>query len=265
MTRLRTAAAVGCLLSAGMARQQTALPRAALDIPLPRVSADSPVLQLPATIDPNDCQISTFITGAFGGHGSFGMRVKTREVTIPVTVGDARARALKAIVFCRGTAIELVEVAPLPAQRVVVPVRLSPLASVPLEGIVLFPANGAPERPVSLRLTYWLDWAHGYFGMTDGMVPMVDLGAHPLRPDGTFEIQVPDLPNAPALARFQHRGALSLGAVDRETLNRSYALSRSPDHVSPLDRIPIASSYSYLRLHARPARIPALSLPRSAF
>ena len=252
--RLPAVAVICCLSSAGMAQRSTP-PQASLDLALPHATADSPVIRLPEGIDPSDCQANTYVTGPFGGSGWFGMRFTGRDLAIAVRVRDERARTARAIVFCRGARIEIVQIAPVPSERIVVAVGVSVLAAIPLQGIVTFAANAQPGRPVLLRLTYLLDWAHEYFGISDGMIPMFDLGRHRVRPDGTFEILVPDFANDPTIARFTHRGTFWIQAVDPDTLNPSHVLSNSSDPAVLQGRIPVGWSYPYLRLQATPARV----------
>ena len=253
----RAAAVVCLLLSLEFTAQQTQQSAVSLYMPVARVTSDAPVLQLPSDVSPADCQISTYLTGAFGGHGGFGQRVNAREYELAVMVGSQRARALKAIVHCRGKAFELVDIPTGPDERVNIPLRLRALATIPLRGTVLFPADRTPG-PVALRLTYMLDWAHTLFGISDGMVPMVDLGTKRLNADGTFAFEVPDFANDPAVARFQHRGGLWLQVIDPETLNLLYSLSSDAGtgfgNGSGRSLLPLAWSYPHLRLSATPSR-----------
>lgn len=244
---LATAGFWCALMGVVLAGRQAARLKIARDIPVPHVTADSPVLRFPPAIRSGDCQISTFITGSFGGYGSFAMAVNDRDQAIAATVGSARARSLKAIVYCRESALVLIDVPALGPDRVVLPVRLSPLGSVPLRGAVMLPPNTEPVS-VAVRATYRLDWGHAFFGITDGMVPQVGLGQQRLDPGGTFEFAVPDFANDPSIAQFQSRGSISLQAVDPTTQNHLFTLVTESSRDLRMGHIPIGRSYPYLRL-----------------
>jgi hypothetical protein len=245
----------GALVSgtAAHAMQQTTLPADSLPLPLPRATATAPVLRLSVRTSPEPCQLNTYIAGPFGGYLAAGLRTNVRDIPLAVTVGEARARSAKAIVFCPGYGFALVDLPAVGASRTVVQIDLTPRSEVALRGTIAFP-DPAATPGLRLRLRYVMYWAHGFFGITDGMVPFVALGTHPVNADGSFELLVPDVATDPALTDVSYQGSFQLEVIDVRTGAPVYHLRTGLDHALPALHIPAGRRYPFLLIQATPIR-----------
>jgi len=214
-------------------------------------------LHFPRTIDTTSLEIRYFLRGEFGGYGGF-VRTNpdTWDYTIETSVEGKPARTLKAIVFCPGYEMKLLDFPSLDdsAER---NVDLMPLPLIHLSGRVILPERG-DYRSLRIYATYQAYWDHEFFGIGDGLVNSFDLASTALSENGSFSMMVPDFAHDPAVSSFKDRGALQLIAREPKTGNIVYWLGRSGKSGQDLDigdiHVQVADQYSELILYATPNR-----------
>lgn len=185
-------------------------------------------LRVPRAVDTTDLSIRYFLTGTFGGYGSF-VRTKpgVREYAIDASYEGKPAETLKAIIHCPGYGIELLAVpSPVAPSGMNVSVELKPLASIPLSGRVMLP-EGRSVTDFGVEVWYLAYWGHEFFGIADGAVVTFRIGSTKIAEDGSFSIMVPDFARDPAVTSFEHKGAFSLAAREPQTGNIPYTLERA--------------------------------------
>ena len=161
-------------------------------------------LALPSGIASETVQIEYFLTGPFGGYGGFVSAEKSRaSYDIDPFVEGRAAENIKIISYLPGCEIATFDLtfsgAPI-EQRI----DCHPPGSVLLYGQVLRPSV-AREQNVEIEVNYMALWAHEFFGISDGPVTTIHLGAVRPDQDGNFEITLPD---------FYRQASLRDGAID---------------------------------------------------
>ena len=194
-------------------------------------------------IDMADVSIRYFLTGPFGGYGSFVRTQSTvREYDIDAWQAGRPADKLKAIIYCPGyRTVLLTESGFDNGPPRVVPIQLEPLGWIRLAGRVTDAV--ADPQPLAIEVTYLAVWSHAFFGIADGAVASFVVASTALKPDGSFETMVPDFAHDPAVAGYagDQRGFLQLLARDPQTGNIAYFLQAS-DSTSQVG-LAIANAY----------------------
>jgi len=212
------------------------------------------VLHFPRTIDPTSLSIRYFLTGSFGGYGGFvNAKPDTWEYAIETSHNDKPARTLKAIVFCPGYEMKLLDFSSLDdSSRRNADIELRPLGSIQLSGKVMLPKRHG-TRGLRLEATYEAYWGHEFFGIIDGMVSSFVVASSDVSEDGSFSMMVPDFAHDSTVNSFKEKGEITLTAREPKTHN----IRDSLETVSEPGRsvhIQLADDYSELILYARPSR-----------
>jgi hypothetical protein len=211
------------------------------------------LVRFPTAVDTTNLSIRYYITGSFGGYGGF-VRTKPKgwEYLIDTHYEGKPAESLKAIFYCPGYGVELLNIPTLNASSVrSANIDLKPLSSVPLSGRIILSA-GASDTELTVEVVYLAYWSHEFYGIADGMVATFKLGDTSMSQDGYFSVLIPDLIRDPVISRFRDKGELELRMLESKTGNIPYALERSdlPDRRAELK---IAEKYSgELTLYAKP-------------
>src|SRR5215471_7198514 len=215
------------------------------------------ILHFPQTIDTSSLSIYYFLTGSFGGYGGFvRTQPNTWDYAVETSYDDKPAKTLKAIIFCPGYEMKLINVPSLDDLSVKdAVVEFTRLGSIRLSGKVVLPQ---PRSGGSLMIeaTYLAHWGHEFFGISDGFVSSFTIGSSTLSEDGSFSMLVPDFAHDSSSSLFKHHGAISLTARATKTGNVLYWLERpGASRGSNTDPdIQIAEEYGELILNARPNR-----------
>ena len=208
-------------------------------------------LHLRKTIDTTNLSIKYFLTGSFGGYGGFvATKSNTWDYAIETSYENKPARTLKAIIFCPGYEMKLVNVPSFDDSSVRnAPVELQPLPSIPLSGKVILPKSHGVAG-FSIEAAYLAYWGHEFFGIADGMVSAFTVAFASISEDGSFSTTVPDFAHDSSINSFKQKGVLRLTLREANTGN-TYSLQR--DKTSRKDvEIEIAAEYSNkLILYAR--------------
>ena len=214
-------------------------------------------LHFPRTIDTTSLEIRYFLGGEFGGYGGFvRTNPETWDYTIETSYEGKPARSLKAIVFCPGYEMKLLDIPSLDDSAAKsIDLELRPLKLIQLSGRVILPEA---DSKLSLRIDarYEAYWDHEFFGIADGFVSSFDLASTALSEDGSFSMMVPDFAHDPAVNSFKDRGAIQLTTRDPKTGNLTNWLERSKSGDDAKLGVDIQSveQYRELILYARPNR-----------
>jgi hypothetical protein len=164
------------------------------------------------------------LVGSFGGYGSF-LRTSpdVREYVVETSRDGQPATTLKAIVYCPGYRIVLVNESDLESRRSVL-IDLKPLGSVPLSGQLV----SAPiPLDLNIEALYLAYWSHSFFRISDGPVAQFTVATSKVAPDGSFSFNIPDLAHDPVVASFPEgtmRGEVRLMPREAGTGNIPYHL-----------------------------------------
>jgi|GEM_PF-2870440 len=166
-------------------------------------------------------EIRYFITGSFGGYGSFvPITADAREYRIETVYNNQPAKTFKAIVWCPGYETLLLSRPALPESRAeTAPIELKPLKWLPLNGRLMSVTN---TSDLDIDAVYVARWSHAFWGIVDGSVEQFRVAATHVATNGSFALWVPDLAHDPADVAFGEqpmRGVIRLIAREASTGN----------------------------------------------
>jgi hypothetical protein len=211
------------------------------------------LLRFPRTVDTTGLSISYFLTGPFGGYGSY-VRTKSnvREYVIETLYEGKSAKTLKAIIYCPGYGVELLSASPLTVPSGISPfVELKTLPSIPLSGKVVLPKGRSVTSP-KIEVVYSAYWSHQFFGISDGAVITFKVASTDVAEDGSFSIMVPDFTRDPVVTSFEKKGVLRLMAREPNTGNMPYILERAEQPGRGAELVIAAEYDGELILYAKP-------------
>ena len=207
-------------------------------------------LRFPDGVDLTGLSIEYYLSGPFGGYGSF---IRTdrdrREYTIDISRNGETATTLKAIIYCPGYRIVLLN-DPMVATRAdsAVSIELEPLGSIPFSGrLVSAPARLPAWRSLRVEVQYIAYWAHAFYGIPDGIVTQFKVAEAELDADGRFMLSVPDFASDPVETAFGGHvleSVFQLALREVDTGNFPYRIRNvdAPDEPWGVD-LPIAGDY----------------------
>jgi len=209
------------LSSAPVAAQQTS-PTRSLPITVPKDDGRPVIVRLPNDVAEDTCLVDRFQTGSFGGFsgGASAIRVERHTVAIPTSQD---ARTLKAIVWCRGFGVGLVDIPSLETSQREVTISPPRVKALRLSGRVI-PAGTLTLAGLDLRIRFEAWWVCGYFKLADCMIPMFPIGATKIGKDGMFSVDLPDVLSDPALKPYGALGAFALDVEEPAPSFRRYRL-----------------------------------------
>lgn len=168
---------------------------------LPKVS-----IALPVDVPSEKVWVQYVLYGPFGAHGGNAARKPASQlIEILGTVDGKHAEQMKMFVWAPGCKIETFDVPIQESSDIHESFSCSPLSSITLVGRI---KNGrlTDKKPAEVRVDYMAEWACGFFGLVDCMVPQVSLGTASPDAQGIFEIDVPDF-SADPISSDSTRGA----------------------------------------------------------
>ncbi len=188
-------------------------------------------------------QITTFLSGPFGGYGSF-IRAEPGRTSYNVDpfVESRAANKVKAIVYMPGCEIVKVDLkfSGTPIQQQLDCVFLPKLKFQGRLSADLVSLAGNAE----VNVEYLAEWDHPFFNIGDGMVTQINLGS--VRPDasGRFEINVPDF--------YQQRdlGEASLSFILRQIETGNIIAFLTPANERKMPMVKIQPSYPVIEFSA---------------
>lgn len=177
-------------------------------------------IRVPQAVETGGLMIQYYLTGPFGGYGSFiAGKQGVWDYPLELTVDKKPAETLKAIIHCPGYQIAIIDVPSLSALRdKSEEVKLKPLPSVSLSGKVVSPP-ATPAEVFKIHVDYLAAWGHDFFGVRDGVVASFHVAAVDVANDGSFTVALPDFTLDPVVNSFKRRGAFILTARNPKTGN----------------------------------------------
>ncbi len=211
---------------------------------------------------PHELSIEYFITGAFGGYGSF---VKTDSrffrYEIPAVREGKAARSMKVMVRsarCRTVVIDIPQVE---EGGRVIRARLRRSLGLDFRGAIVSP-EALIEKGARVTVEYWANWKCEFIGVTDCLIGPNRIDSVDLKADGRFRFRLPNLLDDPTLSEFTNKGTFQVFVRDRKTGDVLYNLrpatsnSRSivPAAVYPGEMEFIAESENNMSIREHPDR-----------
>ncbi|MGC9969675.1 MAG: hypothetical protein ABSE56_03690 [Bryobacteraceae bacterium] len=170
--------------------------------PLPRISISLPPDVLSETVD-----IHYVMSGPFGGYGGFVRPQRdVHAYEIEAAVDGKLATGIKIIVYAPGCEIATFDEALSGPSTVPEEFTCRRLPSVSLSGKIV-PKDALRGRGPEVAISYAAYWAHGFFGIKDGMVTMIPVATAVPDAEGFFQVQLPDFGRDPIAARADREGA----------------------------------------------------------
>ena len=206
-------------------------------------------IRLPANVEAERCYLDLLQAGAFGGmSGIPGPKVERNTMTVATGAHGKPARSLKAVVWCPGYAIALVNEPALEQPRVETELALRPLANTEINAKVLLTPNGRSLAGSEVRVSYVALWVCGFFELSEcfgppsWVVTTTTIGI-----DGTLRFSVPNFAADPSVAARSFSGGFRLVTDD------SFLLEADGSAVGSMHAIPVARNYpSIVMLRPRP-------------
>ena len=200
-------------------------------------------LRFPEGIDLTRLEIRYFLSGPFGGYGTFVRTDPTiREYDVEVARPGGLAKSFKAMIHRPGYRFVVLTESVIEGQQTrTIPIQFEPLGSTPLTGEVIL---ARPVVGLTMEAVYLASWGHEFYGIVDGFVQQFHLGTSKIAPDGTFTLNVPDFMRDPVVASYaaHSRGSILLSVHDSSPGNRVYRLEDVTRRGRSAE-VPIASEY----------------------
>ena len=172
-------------------------------------------------------EVRYFLTGAFGGFGSF-VRNADRDgaYRIPLEQEGKLAKSLKAILYAPGCGFVLLstDLTTTPTRNATFECR--PLSTITLRGKISPPPSGGAALDVQVR--YVSAWDHKFFGIADGIIEQFSVGKSPLLPEGQFQLQIPNFSKDRVTTQMQD-AYLDVLVIEHSTWNIVEAILPSID------------------------------------
>ena len=181
---------------------------------LPSVSISLPVDVLSETI-----QISYFLVGPFGGYGAYAaQRIGVHSYEIPTMVEGKAATEIRIIVYASGCEIQQFVLPLTEHSRVNQDFQCQPVETVKLSGHIV-PDALVRDTNAELVVTYMAYWAHGSYGISDGLVTEFHLATVSPDANGMFQVDLPYFSADAEASSPQQRASFWLMLRDSRTWN----------------------------------------------
>lgn len=182
---------------------------------------DSPSVSvlLPANIPSENVQISYFLIGPFGGYGGYTkQRPGLQSSEISALVEGKAAHEIRMIVYASGCEIKTFVLPLVGDSRLKEKIECQRAATVQLSGQIA-PPELVRENNAELVVDYMAYWAHGFFGIGDGMVTEFRLATVSPDSNGVFQVELPYFTADAADSPSQPRASFRLMLRDSKTWN----------------------------------------------
>lgn len=182
---------------------------------------------LPRDIPSETVQITHFMTGPFGGYGSYiEPKPDLSSYQINALAEGQAATAIKILVYATGCDFKTFDLSLSQGLHRNERFVCAPLPKVSLSGQV--PSELMEGGNRELVITYMAYWANEFFGILDGMVPEFHIAT--ILPDnnGTFQGELPDLSAGTTMSSFRSGAELCFTLRDSKKWN-PIALNLAPE------------------------------------
>jgi hypothetical protein len=183
-------------------------------VDLPTVS-----ILLPANLPSETVQVSYFLIGPFGGYGGYVKpQVGFHSYEISALVEGKAATEIRMIVYALGCEIQEFVLPLAQDSRMKQEFECQRVATVELLGQIV-PSELVRDSNAELVVTYMAYWAHGFFGIKDGMVIEFRVATVAPNASGAFQVELPYFSAADAASPLQRRAGFRLMLRDSKTGN----------------------------------------------
>src|SRR6185436_7608405 len=164
-----------------------------------------------ASVSADACSVDAYQSGSFGGYsgGPESVRVVNHAVSIPTSKA---ARALKAVVWCPGFGVALVDVPSLESSGFETTAPPPKLPALRVNARV-HPDDVASVGGRDMKVSFDAGWVCAYFAVLDCLVPRFPIATARIGKDGTVAFDVPDVLGDPVQKKY---GAVGGFAMDVE-------------------------------------------------
>jgi len=176
-------------------------------------------ISLPPNIPSETVQIAYHLVGPFGGHGGYTeLRPGLHSYEIAASVEGKAATEIRMIVYASGCEIQTFGLPLAQDSRVKQEFECQRVATVELSGQIV-PTELVRDNNAELVVTYMAYWAHGFFGIVDGMVTEFRLATVSPDGNGIFQVELPYFSADAAASSSQRRASFWLMLRDSKTWN----------------------------------------------
>jgi hypothetical protein len=200
-------------------------------------------IRLPPEIRSEQVQIRYFLTGPFGGSGSFLKPEPERNAYfIATSVNHQAADTLKLIVYAPGCQIVTIAVPSLSGSEKAADVPCEDLRPMTFNGRVEMP-EPLRRRPYEVEIAYMAYWAHIFFGIAEGPVTTFDLARVTPDEGGGFHLLLPNFTKDAVTESFHRNAGLRFIARERDTGNIVCLLGPANVQGKNLHDLPLKPKY----------------------
>jgi hypothetical protein len=197
---------------AGLLPQSAQTPKTASFLPSVSIS-------LPTDILSETVQISYYLVGPFGGYGGYAaQRTGVHTYEIPIMVDGKAATEIRMIVYASGCEIQQFVIPLAEHSRVSQEFPCQRVNTVKLSGHIV-PDALVRDTNAELVVTYMAYWAHGFYGISDGLVTEFHLATVSPDADGMFEVDLPYFSVDAETSSSEQRASFRLMLRDSKTWN----------------------------------------------
>ena len=199
------------------------LPSNTIDLGLGRTTGTYSI-RLPAKIEAERCHLEVHQAGAFGGLSGFvSPKIERNTLTVATGAQGKPAQRLKAIVWCPGYAVGLIDEPALEQSTRERELTLQTLPNIEINARVLAAPDSGNLTGDEVRVIYVATWACLFFQLVDCWVPSWPVANATIGTNGVLRLAVPDFAADPAVKAYSfpgefkldvQSGAYSLEAVD---------------------------------------------------
>jgi hypothetical protein len=200
-------------------------------------------IRLPPEIRSEQVQVRYFLTGPFGGQGSFLTAEPERNVyLIGTSVNHQAAKTLKVILYAPGCQIVTIVVPSLSESEKGADVSCEDLPPMTFNGRVELPETFR-SRHYEVEITYMAYWAHEFFGIEDGAVTTFHLGRVTPDEGGAFQVLLPNFTRDAVTESFHRNAGLQFIAREHDTGNIVSFLVPANEEWKNLRDLPLKPKY----------------------
>jgi hypothetical protein len=201
-------------------------------------------IRLPPEIRSEQVQARYFLTGPFGGLGSFLKAEPEQNVyLIGTSVNHQAAETLKVILYAPGCQIVTIDVPSLSESEKTEEVPCEDLPSITFNGRVEL-QEPLRTRPYEVEINYMAYWAHDFFGIADGAVTTFHLARVTPDEGGAFQVLLPNFTKDAVTESFHRNAGLQFIARERDTGNIVSFLVPAREEWKNLRDLPLKPKYS---------------------
>ncbi len=201
------------------------------------------VIRLSHDIVPTSLWITYYMTGPFGGYGSFVRTdAKIWDYVVPTAnEGGKPAKKMRLIINSSKYKTQFFDLQDSNDQDRVIDVALEPRTTLKFTGMILS-QNKLSSGSFEVRVGYGEEWLCGYFGLFDCLTGTFPITSVDIDENGRFYIDLPDFASDPVIASFGDNGSFRFFLRDKKSGNILYRLQPENGRKG-LDEVRVASSY----------------------